>query len=301
MVVGGGKVRMEEKKVKAIRNWDKPLKKKDLQRFLGFVNFYRKFVKDFSRIAQPLHELTGNIPWGWLPRHQEAFDSLKNTISDATILHTPQDTSKFKIEADSSDFTMGGTLSQLQGGHWKPIAFLSKSLIPAERNYKIYDKELLTIMTCLDEWHHYVLGAMEQFEVWSDHKNLEYFQKPQNINRRQACWVSMLADYDFLLHHLPGSQNSAADALSHQPNHDDGSGDNMEVIILKETYFQVRATGEVTPLETQVQTAQDTCKQIIMKNLAKWPGEWTVDDKGVIWVTDRLYVPKDNVLQGKIL
>jgi len=184
MVVGGGEVRMEEKKVKAIRNWDTPSKKKDLQRFLGFVNFYRKFVKDFSRIARPLHELTGNILWGWLPRHQEAFDSLKNTISNATILHTPQDTGKFKIEADSSDFAMGGTLSQLQGGHWKPIAFLFKSLIPAKCNYEIYDKELLTIMTCLDEWCHYVLSATEQFEVWSNHKNLEYFRKPQNINRR---------------------------------------------------------------------------------------------------------------------
>lgn len=75
------------------------------------------------------------------------------------ILHTPQDTSIFKIEADSSDFAVGGTLSQLQEGHWKPIAFLSKSLLLAKCNYKIYDKELLTIMTCLNEWHQYVLGA----------------------------------------------------------------------------------------------------------------------------------------------
>ena len=73
----------------------------------------------------------------------------------------PQDTGKFKIEADSSDFAVGGTLSQLQGGHWKPIVFLSKSLLPAECNYEIFDKELLVIMICLDEWHHYVLSAME--------------------------------------------------------------------------------------------------------------------------------------------
>jgi len=110
MVVGGGDVQMEEKKVEAIRSWETPSKKKDLQRFLGFVNFYRKFVKDFSRIARPLYELTGNTPWGWLPRHQEAFDTLKNAISDATILHTPLDAGKFKIEADSSDFAVGGTM-----------------------------------------------------------------------------------------------------------------------------------------------------------------------------------------------
>ena len=225
--------------VKAIRNWNAPLKKRDLQQFLSFVNFYRKFVKDFSKIARLLHEVTRHIPWKWLPRHQEAFNTLKDTISNATILHTPQDTGKFRIEANNSDFTIGSTLSQLQGRTWKPIAFLSKSLLPARRNYEIYDKKLLAIMVCLDEWCQYVLGAKEQFEIWSDHKNPEYFRKPQNINQWQARWVSILADYDFSLHHLPGSHNSAADVLSQQPNHDDGSGDNTEVIVLKETYFQV--------------------------------------------------------------
>jgi len=224
---------MEEKKVEAIREWTAPSWKKDLQRFLALVNFYHKFVKDFSMIARPLHELTGNSPWEWLPHHQTAFNTLKNAISDATILHTPHNTGKFKVEANSSDFAVGGTLSQLQGGHWKSIAFLSKSLSPAELNYEIYDKELLAIITCLDKWHQYILGVPEPFEVWSDHKNLEYFWKPQNINRWQAQWVSMLADYDFSLHHLPGSHISAADTLSWLPVHDDGSNNNTEVIILK--------------------------------------------------------------------
>jgi len=142
---------MEKKKVEVIRSWEAPSKKKDLQQFLRFINFYCKFVKDFSRITWPLHELTGNTPWGWLPRHQEAFDTLKNVISDVTILHTLLDTGKFKIKADSSDFAVGRTLSQLQGGQWKPIAFLSKSLLPTECDYEIYNKELLAIMTCLDK------------------------------------------------------------------------------------------------------------------------------------------------------
>jgi len=266
---------MKEKKVEAIRSWEALSKKKDLQWFL-------RFVKDFSRIIQPLYELTGNTPWGWLPRHQEAFDTLKNAISDATILHTPQDTGKFKIEADSSNFAVGGTLSQLQGGQWKPIAFLSKSLLPAKCNYEIYNKELLAIMTCLDEWRHYILGAMEKFKVWSNDKNLEYFRKPQNINCRQAHWVSILADYDFSLHHLPGSHNSAADTLSCQPNHDDRSGDNTEVTILREAYFQMRATEDIMSLKTRIRMAQDTRKKIVVENLAKRPGQWKVDSEGVI-------------------
>ena len=155
MVVSGGEVRMEEKKVEAVRNWATPSWKKDLQRFLGFVNFYRKFIKDFSKIARPLHELTGNMPWEWLTHHQLAFDTLKGAISDAMILHTPRDTGMFGIEADSSDFAIGSTLSQHQEGLWRPITFLLKSLSSAERNYEIYDKELLAIMTCLEEWRHY--------------------------------------------------------------------------------------------------------------------------------------------------
>ena len=186
MVVGGGEVRIEEKKVEAIRNWMTPSRKKDLQCFLGFVNFYRKFIKDFSRIACPLHKLTDNMPWKWLRHHQSTFDMLKSAISDVTILHTPHDTGKFKIEADSSYFAIGGTLSQHQEGHWQPIMFLLKSFSSAECNYKIYDKELLVIMTCLEEWRHYVFSAMDRFEVWSDHKNLKDFRQPQKINRRQA-------------------------------------------------------------------------------------------------------------------
>jgi len=175
-----------------------------------------------------------------------------------------------------------------------------KITIPAKRNYEIYDKELLAIVTCLEEWHHYVLGATEQFEVWSDHKNLEYFGLPQKINRRQARWVSMLADYDFSLYHLPGSHNSAADALSRLPNHDDGSGDNAEVVVLKADYFMTRATEEDDSLEWQVRSAQ-TRDAVAMRNLATKPEHWRVDEEGTVWVKDRLYVPKDDHLRGEIL
>ena len=211
------------------------------------------------------------------------------------------DTSKFKVEADSLDFAVGGTLFQLQEGCWKPIAFLSKSLLLAERNYKIYDKELLVIVICLNEWHQYILGAPERFEVWSDHKNLEYFQKPQNINHWQAQWVSMLVDYDLSLHHPPGSHNLAADALSWLSIHDDGSNDNAKVVVLKPAYFQVRATEEVNSLETHICSAQDLHNPVVAKNQLHKPDQWKIDDDGTIWVKDKLYVLKDAVLQGEIL
>ncbi len=104
-----------------------------------------------------------------------------------------------------------------------------------ERNYEIYDKELLAIMLALDEWRHYLMGAAQDFEIWTDHQNLQYFQKPQKLNRRQARWVTELAEYHFSLHHKPGASNKKADLLSRRPDHEQGKEDNDEVIVLNQS------------------------------------------------------------------
>ena len=112
----------------------------------------------------------------------------------------------------------------------------------------------------------------------------------------------MLTDYDFSLHHLPRTHNSAADALLCLPNHNDGSDNNMEVTILKEAYFKTRAMHNNDSLETHVQAAQcQKTNPVIAKNLAKIPGQWRVDTHGNIWIKDWLYIPKDDALQGDIL
>ena len=99
----------------------------------------------------------------------------------------PNDDGKYRVEADSSDYATGAILSQEQAdGKWKPVAFLSKTLSETERNYQIYDKEMLAVMRALGEWRQYLLGAKQVFEIWTDHKNLEYFRLPQKLNRRQA-------------------------------------------------------------------------------------------------------------------
>jgi len=102
------------------------------------------------------------------------------------VLAIPIDDAPYCLETDASDYALGAVLSQKQDEKWHPIAFLSKSLNEAERNYEIYDKEMLAIMVALDEWRHHLLGAKLQFEIWTDHQNLTYFKKPQKMNRRQA-------------------------------------------------------------------------------------------------------------------
>ena len=94
------------------------------------------------------------------------------------------------------------------------MAFLSHALNPTERNYKVYDKELLAVMTALTKWRQYMLGAKEVFEIHNDHKNLGYFQKPQKLNRRQARWTTEMQDYNFTLHHKPGKTMAKVDTLS---------------------------------------------------------------------------------------
>ncbi len=133
---------------------------------------------------------------------------------------------KFHVEADSSEGAIGAILSQEQDGKWRLVSFLSKVLLVTEHNYKIYDKELLAIMLALNEWRHYVMGAFQDFEIWTDHQNLQYFQKPQKLNRQQACWVTELAEYHFTLHHKAGATNRKADLLSRWADHEQGRDDN---------------------------------------------------------------------------
>src|ERR1700722_19879987 len=113
----------------------------------------------------------------------------------------PGDSFNLKL---SSDYAIGAVLSQIQNKKWHPIAYLSKALTETQRNYEIYDKEMLAVVLALDEWRHYLIGAEEPFEIWTDHQNLQYFRQPQKVNRRQARWIIELANYHFTLHHKPG-------------------------------------------------------------------------------------------------
>ena len=174
---------MDEGKVEAIRDWPEPQNKKELQQFLGFVNFYRQFIEGFAKIAKPLTKLTGKEEWSWEKEQRGAFQGLKHQIAKEITLAIPADKGQFRIEVDASDFAMGGILSQQQKDEtWRPIAFISKSLNSAERNYEIYDKEMLAVMYAFYEWSHHLKGVKIPMEVLTDHQNLTCFKKPQNLN-----------------------------------------------------------------------------------------------------------------------
>ena len=132
VIVGKGQVKMEQEKIKAVKEWKTPIRLKDMESFLGFANFYRCFIQNFSHTARPLNELKGKKDWKWKEEHQKAFDKLKEKITSQPVLSLPRREGKFRVETDASGHAIGGVLSQEQNGKWKPIAFLSRMMQPAE-------------------------------------------------------------------------------------------------------------------------------------------------------------------------
>jgi len=200
-------------KVAGVCDWPIPENQTDVQAFVGFVNFYRRFIQDFSTIARSLFDLTcSDRIWSWDTREQKAFECLKMTVITASVLASPQDSEPFCIEADSSDFVSGAILSQRlpREEKWQPVAFYSKSLAPVERNYEIHDKEILAIIHALEEWRHFLEGARHPVEIWTDHKNLEYFMTAKKLNCCQARWSLYLACFDFKLAYCPRTLHGEA-------------------------------------------------------------------------------------------
>jgi hypothetical protein len=149
MIISHGHVEMDPAKLTGVTDWPRPEKVKQVQAFLGFANFYRRFIQDFAKHAKPLTILTQKEqPWIWTDAQEQAFQSLKQAFTSAPILRIPDDVNPFRLECDSSDFATGAVLSQLDPSDnmYHPVAFYSKSLNVHERNYEIYDKELLAII-----------------------------------------------------------------------------------------------------------------------------------------------------------
>src|ERR1700719_1638470 len=165
----------------------------------------------------------------------------------------PDETRPFRVEADSSDFATGAVLSQqsLEDDKRHPIAYYSKSLNVVERNYEIHDKEMLAVIRALEEWRHFLEGARHKFEIWTDHKNLEYFMSAKKLNRRQARWSLYLSRFDFSMHHRPGRSMGKSDALSRRADHGTGTGDNDNMTLLCPECVATRAIWATTGLSIE--------------------------------------------------
>lgn len=236
-------IQMSKDKVDCIINWQEPASLKGTQSFVGFTNFYRRFIKNFSAIARPL---TASLKldvksWSWTPAMAHSFQKLKEAFMTAPILAHFDPEKPTTVETDASDFALGGVMSQkADGGKLHPIAFHSRKLLPTEMNYEIHDKELLAVVDCFTRWRRYLEGSKFRVDVFTDHHNLEYFTTAKVLNRRQARWAQLLATYWFVIHYRPGKQNGKADVLSRLEQHrPEKGGDEDQPItsVLKKEHF----------------------------------------------------------------
>jgi len=179
VIIAHGTMCMDPVKIEAVTSWPTPRTKKDVQQFLGFVNFYRRFIRNFARLATPLNRLCGSVPWIWTTAENDAFLALRKAATEGPILCLPIDNAPFRVEADSSGYATGAVLSQLQDNHWRPVAYYSKGLNDVERNYDIHDRELLSIMRALADWHRYLHGSSTPFDILRPQEPTVFHDEPE--------------------------------------------------------------------------------------------------------------------------
>uniref|UniRef100_A0A3B3HCI3 Gypsy retrotransposon integrase-like protein 1 n=1 Tax=Oryzias latipes TaxID=8090 RepID=A0A3B3HCI3_ORYLA len=230
-IIEKGSMNMDPTKVAAIKDLPRPTSRKDLQRFLGFANFYRRFVRNYSCIANPLTSLTSSkTSFRWNQEAEDAFNHLKDLFTTAPVLAHADPTRQFVVEVDASDTGVGAVLSQrTDDGKLHPCAFFSRKLSASERNYDVGNRELLAIKLALEEWRHWLEGAEHPFLVWTDHKNLEYLSAAKRLNPRQARWALFFSLFNFTVSFRPGSRNQKPDALPrlHTSNDPDFPADSI--------------------------------------------------------------------------
>jgi len=259
-----GEIRMDPKKVETVKNWPTPTTVTDVRGFLGFVNFYRRFVEKYSDIARPLTELTKqDQPFRWHDSEAAAFQDIKDRITSEPILKIPDPDLPFEVEADASDYALGGQLGQRDAqGRLHPVAFYSKKLHGPELNYQIHDKELMAIIEAFKEWKPYLSGTRYPVKVYTDHKNLVNFTTTKELNKRQTRWAEFLAEFNFTITYRKGSENGRADALSRRSDLQSTEVPDHNAI------FSINSQGDLVPNERVLEvlaTRKETTRDLILR------------------------------------
>ena len=257
-IVTPGGVVMDPVRVQTIKQWPEPSEYKDIQVFLGFANFYRRFVYNYSAIVRPLvdhmtaaqkppedHQRADAdrakskaaksrkgptkwyLPWSWPAEVQAAFLSIREKFTAAPVLQHFDPVKPIMVLTDASDFAMAAILLQPSSAnepteqHWKPVAFWSKKFSGPSLRWHTHDKELNAIVEAFKTWRHYLEHAPSTIRVLSDHDNLRYFMTTKELSAKQARWAEDLARFDFEVEYRPGAENPA-DGPSRRPDYAQG-------------------------------------------------------------------------------
>jgi hypothetical protein len=219
-------VKMDESRITSIKEWPEPKSYANVQQFLGFCNFYRRFIQHYSAITAPMTALLkGSVRgiqhalWRWPPEAQDAFETLREAFTRAPLLMHYDPAKRCRVDTDASGVALAAILSQQDAaGNWHPVAFWSRKLTDVETRYGTHDQELMAIVASFKHWRHYLEGVSETTIVYSDHRNLSTFMNMRELNGRQARWAMKLAGFDLEIRHQPGKRNPA-DAPSRRPDY----------------------------------------------------------------------------------
>ena len=250
---------MSKNKVKDILAWNASRSVHEVQQFLVFANFYRRFIRSYSAICAPLTQLTkkGQI-WNWTTECQEAFELLKKCFVEGPILVNYHTDKPLMIVTNASDLAKGAVLSQYEAGdkRWHPVAFYSKKFSPAEFNYDVHDKEMVVIVDCMREWRHMLVGCPRRVVVYTDHRNLEDFQYTKVLSRRQARWAELLSEFNFVITYRSGEKNGKADVLSRRTDPALEGGDEPQILMFK--LGQLAPFGPTNPRVMRITALEDS-------------------------------------------
>ncbi|TYK05214.1 reverse transcriptase [Cucumis melo var. makuwa] len=310
-VVSAKGVSVDPQKVEAVINWERPTSATEVRSFLGLAGYYRRFIKDFSRLALPLTALTRkNAKFEWSHKCEQSFQKLKKRLVPAPILALPVTRKDYVIYCDASRLGLGCVLMQDRN----VIAYASRQLKEHECNYPTYDLELAADVLALKIWRHYLFG--EKYHIFTDHKSLKYIFYQKELNLRQRRWLELIKDYDCTLEYHPGKANVVADALSKKSRLPKSALCGIRVALLNELRgSKVRVTKEDSgSLLAQFQVWSSLVTEIVRRqsedsNLQKklekskkgLEVEFELRTDGAIVKQGRLCVPNINELKNAIL
>jgi transposase InsO family protein len=323
-IVSTDGIQVDPAKTAVVRDWEQPTTVRGVQSFLGFCNFYRRFIDKYSRICKPLHRLTmKDVPYHWTEECEEAFQELKHRLATAPILAHYDFEAPTKVETDASGGCLGAVLSQLgPDKQWHPVAFFSKTMKPEETRYHTHDHEMLAIVSALKEWRPELEGLQrsDRFSIFSDHQSLQYFMTTKKLNSRQARWGEFLCQFHFLIRYFAGKRNIVADTLSRKslavadtegqtllPRsclehgvHPDDTTDPLPVEIAPLGLAASAHAIDIVPrliLANQQHDSIEEYRELARKDGA---GHWTIEN-GLLQYDGRLVVPDDGDLRARLL
>ncbi|KAF8749109.1 hypothetical protein RHS01_10282 [Rhizoctonia solani] len=287
---------MDQKKIEAVTSWPTPKTVKQVQAFLG------------TSPPQPDQE---GIPWSWGNTEEAAFQELKALVTQSPVLVHSNPALPYYLETDASGVAMGAILSQRgEDNRLHPVAYMSKSFSSAEANYDTHDKELLAIIKALEEWRIFLEATDKPIQVFTDHRNLEYWMQARTFNRRHARWRIFLSDFNFEIHYRPGKQSGKPDALSRRSDYTDNPQEpeimlpaevfantsEAELEIVTEIRDKLKDDPSLEPIIQFLTEDADNAPPSIRKAYRDY--DWEED---LLWYRGKLVVPDSEILKERLL